>query len=71
MLQALTGGMGLELHVKGLPKWMNKMNPDKMSSADRHHIVSARCLRNPPPLQARASPPSARRAPRRRRRPRV
>ena len=38
--------MGLELSVKGLPKRMNKMNPDKMSSADRHHIVSApRCLR--------------------------
>ena len=41
MLQILAGGMGLELSVKGLPKWMNKMNPDKMSSADRHHIVSA------------------------------
>ena len=53
MLQQLTGGMGLELHVKGLPKWMNKMNPDKMSSADRHHIVSASSLRNPPPPDAR------------------
>jgi hypothetical protein len=32
--------MGLELNVHGLPKWMAKMNPDKMSSKQRHHIVS-------------------------------
>ena len=32
--------MGLELNVHGLPKWMKKMNPDKMNSADRHHLVS-------------------------------
>jgi len=31
--------MGLELHVKGLPTWMNKMNPDKMNAVDRHHVV--------------------------------
>jgi len=73
MLQQLTGGMGLELHVKGLPKWMNKMNPDKMSSADRHHIVSASSLRNPPPPDARLAArrprhARARRAPRRRHR---
>jgi hypothetical protein len=42
MLSQLSGRMGLELNVHGLPKWMNKMNPDKMSSTDRHHIVSAR-----------------------------
>ena len=42
MSEMLAGGMGLELHVNGLPKWMIKMNPDKMTAADRHHIVSAR-----------------------------
>jgi len=31
--------MGLELHVKGLPTWMNKMNPDKMNAVDRHHVM--------------------------------
>lgn len=41
LTERLAGGMGLELHVNGLPKWMSKMNPDKMSAADRHHIVSA------------------------------
>lgn len=31
--------MGLELNVHGLPKWMAKMNPDKMNSKQRHHVV--------------------------------
>jgi hypothetical protein len=45
MLSQLAGGMGLELHVNGLPKWMTKMNPDKMTAADRHHIVGSRRAR--------------------------
>eukprot|EP00961_Rhodomonas_salina_P244800 3308412-Rhodomonas_salina.1 len=32
-------GLGLELHVHGVPKWMRKMNPDKMNSSQAHHIV--------------------------------
>jgi len=41
--------MGLELNVHGLPKWMKKMNPDKMNSADRHHLVSFLFSTPPPP----------------------
>ena len=40
MYTQLAGGMGLELHVSGLPKWMNKMNPDKMSASERSKLVS-------------------------------
>mmetsp|Transcript_45010 Transcript_45010/g.70577 ORF Transcript_45010/g.70577 Transcript_45010/m.70577 type:complete len:93 (+) Transcript_45010:93-371(+) len=32
---------GLDTHVKGLPAWMKKMNPDKMSAKDRQHILSS------------------------------
>jgi len=30
----------VDLHVKGLPAWMSKMNPDKMSVKDRSHVLS-------------------------------
>ena len=36
---------GLDLSVKGLPKWMNKVDPDHMSSEQSKMIVSAyQCL---------------------------
>lgn len=31
----------VDLHVKGLPAWMTKMNPDKMSVKDRSNVVRA------------------------------
>ena len=30
----------VDLHVKGLPAWMQKMNPNKMSLKDRGNVVS-------------------------------
>ena len=33
--------MGVELHVHGLPSWMKKMNPNKMTAKDKSNIVGA------------------------------
>ena len=38
--------MGLDLHVAGLPSWMEKMNPNKISKAQRGRIVSVNFLGN-------------------------
>ena len=38
----------VDLHVKGLPAWMSKMNPDKMSVKDRSHVVRDYPPRMPP-----------------------
>ena len=31
---------GLELHVRGIPAWMQHMNPDKMTSKQKSTLVS-------------------------------
>ena len=41
----------VDLHVKGLPAWMSKMNPDKMSVKDRSHVV-----RDSPPARLQKLP---------------